>query len=148
MTVAKLSSSGSSGCVLRELNCRRIFPAAPAAVLQERKSLAGLARRHSGNSALGVQSLSPPWLPLRTATEARRQSGRERDCIPGAERPPSSPRRSCSSAGRSFGKCRRGTFRNAYLTQKIMYRLFSKFVCVWEHQRPKTSQIPGKVLFS
>ena len=29
-----------------------------------------------------------------------------------------------------------------------MYRLISKFECVWQHQRPKTTaQIPGKVPF-
>ena len=50
---------------------------------------------------------------------------------------------------RSFGNSRRGTFRNAYLTQKLMCRFFSKFVCVLERQRPKTTpQIQGKVLFS
>ena len=58
--------------VLRELNCRRSFPAAPAGVLRKLKSPVGVARR---------------------------QSGRERDCGPRDELPPSSPRRSCSPAG-------------------------------------------------
>ena len=45
----------------------------------------------------------------------------------------------------SFGNCREGTVRNAYLTQKSMYRL--RFVCVWQHQRPKTPQNPRKSVF-
>ena len=43
----------------------------------------------------------------------------------------------------------RDAFRDAYLGQKSMYRLISKFVCVWHHQRLKTTpHISGKVLFS
>ena len=33
-------------------------------------------------------------------------------------------------------------FKYAYRTQKIMYRLISKFVCVWEHHRPNTTPKP------
>ena len=41
------------------------------------------------------------------------------------------------------------TVRNLYLTQKSTDGLFSKFVYVWQHHRPKiTLQIPEKVSFS
>ena len=96
---SKPSGSGSSGGVLRELNCHRCFPGAPAGVLRELKSLPVVAWRQSGSSAPGVQSLSPPCLLAAPAERARRQSGRERDCTPGAELPPSSPCRSCLSTG-------------------------------------------------
>jgi hypothetical protein len=56
--------------VLRELNCRRSFPAAPAGVLRKLKSPVGVARRQSGSATPGVQSLSAPYLLLRTAAEA------------------------------------------------------------------------------
>ncbi|CAL8372699.1 unnamed protein product [Boreogadus saida] len=73
-----------SGGVLLELNCRQSFAAAPAGVLRELKSPAGVARRQSGSSAPGVQSRREKEIVLPEA---------------GAELPPSSPRRSCSSAG-------------------------------------------------
>jgi hypothetical protein len=87
------------GILLRELRCRTA-----SAAVRLHSSPAGVARRQSGSSAQGIQSLSPPFLFLRSATEApaggaRRQSGRVRDCTPGAELPLSSPRQSCSSAG-------------------------------------------------
>ena len=41
------------------------------------------------------------------------------------------------------------TVRNLYLTQKSMDSLFTKFLVVWQHLRPKiTPQIPEKVSFS
>ena len=91
-----------AGGVLRELNCRRSFPAAPAGVLREQKSLAWVALRQSGSSAPGVQSLSPRCLLLQTASHCLSGSSGGaadrgcRDCTPGAEPLPSSPRRSCS----------------------------------------------------
>ena len=40
-----------------------------------------------------------------------------------------------------------GVLSEMHLTQKSMYGLISKFVYVWQHQKPKTPLIPGSVVF-
>ena len=93
--------SSSSGSVVRELNCRRSFQAAQAGVLWELKSLAGVALRQSGSPAAQLREYIP-FLSMSPPLDCRQSfsgSPAERDCTPGAELPPSSPCRSCSSAG-------------------------------------------------
>ena len=108
---------------------------------------------------LSFDIISSPAAP---AGGARRQSGREKN----------SPRRSCSSAGpqnlsygsgevggniqvcpfrtqegspkltRSFFNCRRGTFRNAYLTQIIVETIFKVCMCVGAPETENNTQNP------
>ncbi|CAL8358382.1 unnamed protein product [Boreogadus saida] len=76
---------------LRELSCRTAASAAVEAV----RPLPKL-RRQCGSSGGVLRELNC----RRSFLAARRQSGRERDCTPGAAGLPlSSPGRSCSSAG-------------------------------------------------
>ena len=92
---SRSTPAGAAGKLRRQFSSRSTLPELP-------DGFDGVvARRQSGSTAPGVQSLSPPCLLLRTATRllSPKQSSRERDCTHGAELPPNSPRRNCSYAG-------------------------------------------------
>ena len=97
------SFSGSLASGVHRRSCRTAAEALAAVRSGELGGSPAAQLREYNPFLLHVSSSGLP-LKLRRqsaalAGGARRQSGRERDCTPGAELPPSSPRRSCSSAG-------------------------------------------------